>query len=268
MTPEHPTPLVDAHCHVFRADMPLRDNPRHAPTYDFTVEALLEVLDANGVGFAVVAAASPWLDYNDYVIDSVASHPRLRGTVILEPTVERLVMREMARAGIIGVRMHMIGLADMPDLTTFAWRRTLRRIADLGWHVHLHAECRNLPQILPLLEASGARLVIDHLGRPDPAEGFDSPGFRTLTEAIERGNTWVKASGPHRLGFDFAAAALGELVRRTGTERLVWASDCPFVGSEATTYGSTVKWLLDAVPEPEARRRILGANALELYFDR
>lgn len=266
MTLDTPAPLVDAHCHVFKADMPLRDNPRHAPTYDFTVEALLEVLDANKVGFAVLAAASPWADYNDYLIDCVAARPRLRGTVILEPTVERDTMRQMAKEGIIGVRMHMIGVA-IPDLTTFAYRRTFRRIADLGWHIHLHAECRDLPDLLPKLEASGAPIVVDHLGRPDPAEGFDSAGFRALTEAVERGNTWVKASGPHRLGFDFAADALRELIRRTGSERLVWASDCPFVGSEDTTYESTIKWLYDAVPDHEARRRILGSNALQLYFD-
>lgn len=266
MTAEHPVPMVDAHCHVFKKDMPLRDNPRHAPEYDFTVEALMKVLDDNGVGFAVIAAASPWADYNDYVLDSVAARPRLRGTVILEPTVERMVMRDMADSGIVGMRLHMIGLADMPDISTFAWRRTFRRIADLNWHVHVHADCRDLPMILPQLEATGVRIVVDHLGRPDPAEGFESEGFLALLAAIERGNTWVKASGPHRLGYPHAAETLRQLVSRAGPERLVWASDCPFVGQEDTTYESTITWFLDAVPDPEARRRILGANALELYF--
>lgn len=31
------TPVVDAHAHIFTKDMPLRDNPRHAPTYDHTL---------------------------------------------------------------------------------------------------------------------------------------------------------------------------------------------------------------------------------------
>ena len=35
------SPLVDAHVHVFTRDMPLIDNPRHAPTYSFTVEQLI-----------------------------------------------------------------------------------------------------------------------------------------------------------------------------------------------------------------------------------
>jgi hypothetical protein len=51
---------IDAHVHVFTADMQLIDNPRHAPKYSFTHEELIATLDANGVDRAVIAAASPW----------------------------------------------------------------------------------------------------------------------------------------------------------------------------------------------------------------
>ena len=36
---------IDAHVHVFTTDMPLIDNPRHAPTYSFTHEELIATLD-------------------------------------------------------------------------------------------------------------------------------------------------------------------------------------------------------------------------------
>lgn len=258
-------PLVDAHAHVFTRDMPLRDKPRHAPTYDFTVQNYLEVLDDHQVGFAVLAAASPWLDYNDYLIDSVRNNPRLRGTVILQPTVERYILEMMQRDGIVGVRMHMIGLDSMPDITSFEYRRTFRRIADLGWHIHLHAEGKDLPDLLPLFERTGARLVIDHLGRPDPAEGINSAGFKAMLRLLENGRTWVKASGHARLGPP-STLYLQELLRQAGPDRLVWGSDCPFVGEESTTYQSTIDWLLDAVPDEGHRRKIMGLNALQLYF--
>ena len=32
---------IDAHVHVFTTDMPLIDNPRHAPKYSFTHEQLV-----------------------------------------------------------------------------------------------------------------------------------------------------------------------------------------------------------------------------------
>ena len=51
---------IDAHVHVFTTDMPLIDNPRHAPKYSFTHEDLIATLDNNGIDRAVIAAASPW----------------------------------------------------------------------------------------------------------------------------------------------------------------------------------------------------------------
>lgn len=259
-----PAPLVDAHAHIFTQDMPLRDNPRHTPTYSFTVEDYLSVLDDNGVGFAVIAAASPWADYNDYIIESVRENARLKGTVILEPTAERYIMEMMSEDGIVGVRMHMIGLDNMPDITSFAYRRTFKRIADLGWHIHLHTDGDNLPDLLPLFEQTGAKLVIDHLGRPNPETGINSDGFKAMLRLMENGRTWVKASGHHRLGAP-STEYLQTLVSHM-PDRLVWGSDCPFVGEEHTKYQSTVDWVKEAIPDPENYRKVTGLNATELYF--
>jgi predicted TIM-barrel fold metal-dependent hydrolase len=53
-----------------------------------------------------------------------------------------------------------------------------------------------------------------------------------------------------------------------GPERLVWASDCPFVGHENQfPYRSTIDWLNDAVADPAARAKIFGQTALQLYFN-
>lgn len=258
--------VVDAHAHIFKQDMPLRDNPRHTPSYDFTLDDYEKQLDANGVGFGVLAAASPWADYNDFLINSIRGNPRYRGTVILEPSVERYVLQHMAADGVVGVRMHMIGLERLPDISTFEYRRTFQRIADLGWHVHLHCEGRDLPELLPHFERAGMNLVVDHLGRPDPSEGINSEGFKALLRVMENGRTWTKASGHYRLGKP-AAGYLQELIRQTGNTRLIWGSDCPFVGQEnEASYGETLGWILDAVPDEADRVRILGQNALELYF--
>ena len=260
------TLIVDAHAHIFTNDMPLRDNPRHAPTYDHTLVDFAKTLDANGVTHAVLAAASPWADYNDYLVDSISNNPRFRGTVILEPSVERYVLRQMAEEGVVGVRMHMIGLPELPDISTFEYRRMFRRIADLGWHIHLHCEGRHLPELLPHFEQTGADLVVDHLGRPDPTGGINSEGFKALLRLMENNRTWVKASGHFRLG-EPSAGYLQEFIRQTGNTRLLWGSDCPFVGDEANAdYGSSLDWFLETVTNDDDRTRILGQNAMELFF--
>jgi predicted TIM-barrel fold metal-dependent hydrolase len=259
------SPLVDAHVHIFTQDMPRVDNPRHAPTYSFTTEQLLATMDAHGVAFAVIAAASPWGDYNDYVISALRAHPRLRGTVILKPTVERYILDAMSKDGVNGVRLPFIS-NELPDITSFDYRRFFRRLADLDWHVHLHVEGERLPQLIPTLEASGVKLVIDHLGRPDPRTGINSDGFKAMLRSIDKGRTWVKVSAGYRLG-PAAADYARELLRVAGPDRLVWASDCPFVGHESQVkYQDTIDWLIDCVPDEAPRRKIFGETALKLYF--
>ena len=142
---------VDAHAHIFHRGMPLIPNPRHAPTYDYFVEDYLSALDAHGIAHGVIAAASPWGDFNDYTRDSVKAHPRLRGTIILHPG-KTYDFAELNAAGIVGVRLPFIGLPQLPDVTTDDYRALLRQIADWNWHVHLHVEGKHIPALLPLLE--------------------------------------------------------------------------------------------------------------------
>lgn len=256
--------MVDAHAHIFTQDMPLNDQPRHRPDYDFTVEDYLAQLDRNGIAFGVIAAASPWSDYNDYIIESVRLNPRLRGTVIVKPDVEKYILELMRDDGIVGVRLPFIGLEQKPDISAFEYRRLLRRVADLDWHVHLHVEGRNLPELVPLLEAAGVKIVIDHLGRIDSVTGDNAEAFRTIVASVAKGRTWVKASGAYRIG-PGAADVLRALLDSVGDERLLWASDCPFVGEESTiTYEETIAWLDDLLPDA-SRNKVFSANAMALY---
>jgi predicted TIM-barrel fold metal-dependent hydrolase len=260
--------MVDAHAHVFLKDMPHVADPRHRITWDFSVEQYLKVLDEHGVERAVIAAASPYGDYNDYTIASVkANKDRLRGTVILQTSVERAVLQAMSADGIVGVRLPFISLQTLPDLASFEWQRTLRRIRDLGWHVHLHLDGPRLPQVLPALEACGVNLVVDHFGRPDPKLGIRCAGFQELLRLMENGRTWVKVSGIYRLGRAECAAYGRELLRAHGPERLLWASDCPFVGNEKVArYRETIDAALEWVPAGPARDKVFAQNALSLCF--
>ena len=262
-------PLVDSHVHVFTRYMPVLADARHRLDYDFTYNDLIETLDTHGVRFAVIAAGSPWGDYNDYTLEALRAHrDRLRGTIICKPTTERAVLEAMAEDGVVGVRLPFFSLKQKPDITTFEYRRFLRRLADLDWHVHLHTEEENLPALLPTLEASGVRIVIDHLGRPNPHSGINGVGFRTMLRSLETGRLWVKFSGAYRVGAS-ASACAQELLRVAGPDRLVWASDCPFAGYERSqTYRSAIDWLIQTVPDRFARAKIFGETARHLYFGR
>lgn len=260
------TILVDAHAHVWLKGMPKIPHAKYALDYDFTPQQYLAELDRHGIHFGVIAAASPFGDYNDYMIESIRGNARLRGTVIVDPRVERCVLERMHDDGVVGIRLPYYG-TDLPDLTSWDYRRLLRRVADLDWHVHVYLEGPRLPPVIRLLEDAGVKIVIDHFGMPDPAQGIQCAGFQATMRSIEKGRTWIKVSGGYRIGKPLGERCGRELLRQVGPDRLLWASDCPFAGHENTfAFQDTIDTVHAWVPEGPARDRIFGLNALELCF--
>lgn len=260
--------MVDSHAHVWLKGMPLVSNPRHQLNYDFSIEQYLDLLAQHGVDFAVLAAASPFGDYNDYTIAAVKGRPRIRATVILQPDVDAYTLSQMKRDGVVGVRLPFVNMVELPDLNSFEYRRTLRRYADLDWHVHLHLDGPRIPQVLPALEASGVKVVIDHFGRPSPELGIQCNGFKMMLEAIERGRTWVKVSAAYRFGEEAGALYGKELLKQVGPDKLLWASDCPFAGFEKEmTYQKSIDAVTAWLPKGSVTHKVFAENAFKLYFE-
>jgi predicted TIM-barrel fold metal-dependent hydrolase len=272
-------PVVDSHAHIFKPDMPTADSAWMKPDYAFTADDYLRVLDAHGVHFGVIAGISIYGQYNDYMIDELRKQPRLRGTVNIDPATDRYTLERMKADGIVGVRLQLSRRKELPDLGSEVYRLLLRRVADLNWHVHLALEGKLLPAVLPALEASGVRVVLDHFGHPDPVEGLANEGFQALLRSVDKGRTWVKLSAGYRLTWlgqggaapDPKAMALAQqtatrLLQVAGPERLLWGSDCPFVGHESSlTFADALQSFKEWVPSPDTRRRI-SDTALKLYF--
>ncbi len=272
-------PIVDTHAHIFTRDMPTAATAWLTPEYSFTAEQYLEVLDQHGVHFGVIAGISIYGLYNDYMIEELRKHKRLRGTANVSTTTDRYTLERMKADGIVGVRLQLTRRRELPDLRSEEYRLLFRRLADLDMHVQAIVEGPHWPQVLPPLEASGVKIVIDHFGHPDPQAGVNCAGFQALLRCVERGRTWVKLSGGYRLTWapggqarrDAASVVLARdlaqaLVRNAGVERLLWGSDCPFVGYEPSmSFGATVAELEDWIPDARQRRK-LSDTALKLYF--
>jgi predicted TIM-barrel fold metal-dependent hydrolase len=258
---------VDTHAHIYHAGMRLAEDAWHRPAGEARLADYLACLDRHDIGRAVLAAASLFGTDNDYALAATAAVPRLRTTVIVDPEMDMTALRGMAAAGAVGVRLQWRSTPAPPDLGDPEWRGLLRRVAALGWHVQLHDNGPRLPGAIARIEASGAPLVIDHFGRPDPVLGVNCPGFQAVLRAVERGNTWVKLSAPFRIGPDSLARDLtGALLRNAGPERLLWGSDWPFAAfEEQVTYEETLTRFETLVPDP-ALRGAIHRTANAFYF--
>lgn len=258
-------PLVDTHAHVFRRDLPFIPNAVHHFERDFPVENLVAELDAAGVRYAAIAAASFLGPYCDYTLEALRKYDRLRATVIVDTDVSSERLRELDRAGVVGIRFAVANMSDLPDLRSPAYRKLLSKIADHGWHVHVFAKPDQLPTILSALDESGVKIVIDHFGTRGSDCGPGSVNFDAVLRTLGNGRTWVKLSAPYwsdELDHRQIAAIF---LRECGPTRLLWASDWPFVKLDGRLpYQQAVDWLGDWLPD-EGLRRQIDANALELY---
>ena len=74
----------------------------------------------------------------------------------------------------------------------------LAELADLGMFVDLQVQANQLTDMLPLLEATDVRVIVDHCGRPRPGAGLDQPGFAALLRLAATGGVFASGIGVHR----------------------------------------------------------------------
>lgn len=276
---DHRNPLVDCHAHIFLPDMPVARDAWIQPDYAFSAEQLLAQMDGHGIHFALISGLSIIGFYNDYMIGALRKYPRLRGTAIVPPGIDRYTLERMQADGIVGIRLQLARKDQIPDFRSDEYRLLLRRVRDLGWHVHVAIEGQQLRPVLDALLESGVDVVIDHFGHPDPENPFECDGFQAMVAAVDTGHTWIKLSGGFRLPGTaawrddpdgdletLAQQVAGELVTRVGTDRLLWGSDAPFVGYEkrvgyADVLASYRSWIKDP-----GKRAEIDRTALRLYF--
>src|ERR1700754_3161711 len=98
---EH-APLIDCHAHVWGPRMPVVANAWKRPDTVYSVEDYLADLDAHGVRYGVIAAASLFGTYNAYSTRAVRVQERLRATVNVDDSIDLYTLEAMKAVGTVG----------------------------------------------------------------------------------------------------------------------------------------------------------------------
>jgi predicted TIM-barrel fold metal-dependent hydrolase len=272
-------PIVDTHAHIFTTDMQPIPTAWRVPNYSFSGEQYLAELDKHGIQYGVIAGISIYGTNNDYMIEQLRKHKRLRGTATVSSDIDRDTLERMRNDGVVGIRLQLARRKELPDFTNAEYQSLFRHLADLDMHVQAVVEGARWPEVLPALENAGVKIVIDHFTHPTPADGVNCPGLQAVLRSVSKGRTWVKLSAGYRLTWApldqtqrdphskiFAKEIAQALLKHAGPERLVWGSDCPFIGYEsAITFQDTINDFYEWVPDATTRRKI-SDTALKLYF--
>jgi predicted TIM-barrel fold metal-dependent hydrolase len=264
-----PAGSCDSHCHVFAApeDHPFFAGRGYTPSI-VTLDDYVGVMDAFGIGRAVLVQPSVYGTDNAVLLEALAREPeRLCGVVVIPADTPDAELDRLHAAGVRGVRINRHNPGGLP---LSAIQELGQRIARLGWHLQLQIEVEATPDLARLVGGAGVPIVIDHFGLCRPKLGPGAPGFGALLRLVDNGTCWVKLSAPYRLaeGLQELRPFVESLVS-ANPDRLLWATDWPHtecydrVPDDADLVALVDTWL----PTPELRRKVLIDNPNRLYWN-
>ena len=267
-----PPPLsCDAHCHIFgpAAKFPYAPEAAYHPP-DSPFEALQKLHAILGIERAVIVHASCHGADMRVTLDGIArSNGRYRGTAIIDETYGERDFQRMHDGGIRGVRFNFVRhLGGRPDMVFF--RRTVRRVKDMGWHLILHLDATDLAEFDELFKGIPVPMVIDHMGRVKAADGLEQPAFKVLLEWMKHDKFWVKICGPERVSsqgppFTDAVPFARKLIE-AAPDRILWGTDWPHPNVKwMPNDGELVDLFAQMAPEADLQRQILVDNPARLY---
>jgi predicted TIM-barrel fold metal-dependent hydrolase len=239
--------VFDTHAHVIAPD--LRRYPRnpvggHASEWSQTrpadADAMLKAMDAAGVTRTVLVQASTCYGYdNSYVANAVIAHPdRFTGVASVDTLEDDAVtvLKHWLESGITGLRIFTTGsnmggqqLEILDDPRSFAVWEYAQQI-DLP--ICLQMQAKALPQVEMLAQRfPRVRILLDHLARPDLADGPPYARAAGLWALARFPNIYLKAS-PHtfaaaKTGQATAASFFRRVVDEFGAQRIFWGSNFP-----------------------------------------
>jgi predicted TIM-barrel fold metal-dependent hydrolase len=272
-----PPNACDTHAHVFgpAARFAYAEDRSYTPP-DAPLEKYLSMLDRTGFARGVLVQGSAHGRDNSAMLDAIARQPeRLRGIAVADADVAPATLREWNAIGVRGLRFNHFfrggQLHYRGGVPLEAAKRLAPVMADLGWHLQLWIDVKDLPHALAFLESLHLPVVIDHMGRTDARAGTGTPGFKSLLRAVGEGWCWAKLSGAHRLSRQapdyFDARPFHEALVSANPENLVWGGDWPHprVEGEMPDAGHLFELFQQWTPDPDVQERILVANPAKLY---
>jgi len=246
---------IDGHAHVWDRSCAFVSGARHRPDYEATIDAYLRVLDAHGVGKALLVQPSFLGTDNTYLLACMRAHAdRLRGIVVIPAETTAAELYDLAAQGVIGARFNMLD-RDPGTLAAPSSIALVEALAARDWGMEVQVDGTHWPTVLDIVLRCGARAMIDHFGKPADAT---CPGHAALL-ATDPGRHCVKFSAPYRQRPSDATPFARAFLEAWGPTRCLWGSDWPWTQHEGRHgYSDTHRWLADWA-RPEEREAMAAA---------
>lgn len=266
-----PPGSVDTHTHVFVDGYPLSPDRGYNPPQS-TLDDMLAMHAKLGIERVVFTQPSAYGTDNSAILDASARIPdSSRSVIAVDSSVTDAELEAFQERGARGIRLNLDNVGGMP-VSLDEVPQLSQRMAEIGWHIEFLFAGDDLPELVPLLRSLECPLSIGHFGYMPAPEGVDYPAFQLLLELVREGNTWVKLSGPNRLGAGDLppwpeVVPMAHALIETAPDRMLWATDWPHPNkyevqpNDADLIEQMELW----APSPAMRQRILVDNPVDFY---
>jgi predicted TIM-barrel fold metal-dependent hydrolase len=280
--PRAPVPLppalsCDSQFHVFgpRDRYPVRPNAAYEmPTATWQVAQKLHA--TLGIQRGVIVQATTYGADHTVVLDALdglnAGGPRrymacANAAVLTER--DDAYLQKLHDAGVRGARFTRGGLGI--SLTPAEQARAFARVKELGWYVKVQPEPDGIAAQLATFESLDVPVLLDHMGRADPARGDADPSLARILDLSGRGNFWVMLSLSEKISktgppWDDVVPLAQRLID-AAPDRCVWGSDWPHPVSvrQPPNEGALLELLYRFVPDAATRRKVLVDNPARFF---
>ncbi|WP_208589546.1 amidohydrolase family protein [Gracilibacillus suaedae] len=271
---------VDAHQHYWKIN---RDDygwitPETPALYrDFHEEDLVPHLIKNNIDKTIVVQAAPTIAETDFILSLSDESETIAGVVgwidLEDPAYKEQLERFLNHSKFVGVR---IMIQDMPDENIILdpkYIDAFSYLAEIDLPVDLLVHSGQLSAVVQLLNQVSIRGVIDHIAKPDIAQGKLEPWKSQMKEIAKHSNMYCKLSGmvteadnKNQQKTDFIPY-VHHIVQTFGVNRIMYGSDWP-VCLLSASYDEVYQLLKETLPDQLSEKKqalIFGENALRFY---
>lgn len=272
---------IDAHAHVWTPDtktypLDTRYSLEAMQPPSFTPEQLMQHASASKVGRVVLIQMSFYGVDNSFMLDTIAKYPgRFSGVAVIDendrPTE---TMKTLRPKGVRGFRI-VSGKKDPATWLSHDGMRTMwAEAADQAMAI-----CPLInPEYLESVDAMCVKypkttVVIDHFARVGIDGKIRQSDVDALCRLSRHENVYVKTSAFYALGkkappYTDLGTMIHRLAHEFGTNRLMWASDCPYQVQQPHTYHDSIDLIgfkLDFLSQRD-RDWMLRKTAEKVFF--
>jgi predicted TIM-barrel fold metal-dependent hydrolase len=266
-------PKIDCHHHVIDpAQFPYPAESTYQPTGPEVGPAAYyeQVMQAYGIRHSVIVQPTSAYGYdNSCLLDTLARNKgRHKGVVVVPNDVSSETLAQYKAQGVIGVALNAALLGPERFLKIDA---LMGRLAELDLYAQVQVKDDQLLALLPLLQRTTARVLIDHSGRPDASAGLQQPAFQALLSLAGNGRTFVKLSGLSQYSkesYPYADAKPYQLalLKAFTAENCMWGTDWPFLRARQNMeLGTVLTNFGELFPNASDRQKILWETPRRLF---